>query len=210
MVYHLCNKSIAGFVIFNNDVEYGRMIDGIKYYQIGRPMVCLSQFTESNKEDLQGSIKRYVDVNESKRIARLIAYCLMPTHLHLLVEEISENSAYLYAKNILNSYTRYFNIKHKRKGPLWEGRSKRIEVKTDEQLIHLTRYIHLNPVTANIVKKPEDWPYSSYREYLRKVNNDDAICNYKDLLEIDPASYKAFVESNIEYQKELARLKAIF
>ena len=69
-------------------------------------------------------------------------------------------------RRLLNSYTRYFNEKIKRKGPLWEGRFKKVLVNSDEQLLHLTRYVHLNPVSAGIVEKPEDWPCSSYREYI--------------------------------------------
>jgi putative transposase len=110
---------------------------------------------------------------------------------------------------ILNSYTRYFNTKHKRKGPLWESRFKSVLVETDEQLLHLTRYIHLNPVTAFLVDKPEEWKASSYNEYLLKVSGSDRTCNYDGILDIEPSSYRKFVEDRISYQRELAKIKEL-
>ncbi|MCM8826817.1 MAG: hypothetical protein NC904_04785 [Candidatus Omnitrophica bacterium] len=73
---------------------------------------------------------------------------------------------------VSNSYARYFNIKYGRRGPLWEGTFKNVLVNNDEQLLHLTRYIHLNPTTAFLVERPEDWSFSSYREYLDKEDKD--------------------------------------
>ena len=80
-------------------------------------------------------------------------------------------------------------------------------VSTDEQLLHLTRYIHLNPVTAYLVNKPEDWQASSYLEYLLKIDEADKICSYDDILDIEKVSYKQFVEDNISYQRDLAKIK---
>ncbi len=78
----------------------------------------------------------------------------MPTHIHLILKQLKEDGISAYMSKILNSYTCYFNRRTKRKGPLWESRFKRVEVTSDEQLLHLTRYIHLNPVTAHIVEEP--------------------------------------------------------
>jgi putative transposase len=108
---------------------------------------------------------------------------------------------------VLNGYTRYFNAKHHRKGPLWTGRFKRVLVETDERLIHLTRYIHLNPVTAYLVDKPELWQFSSYREYLIREPMKEKVCEFKHLLEISPNEYKKFVDDQISYQRELAAIK---
>ncbi|MCM8795996.1 MAG: transposase [Candidatus Omnitrophica bacterium] len=152
-----------------------------------------------------GSKPGNININD-KRV-EIIAYCIMPTHLHLILKQLKNNGISVFMGNILNSYSRYFNLKHKRKGPLWEGRFKNILVKNDEQLLHLTRYIHLNPVTASLVSNPEDWNASSYREYLQQVQAVEKICKYDDILEIDPVSYKKFVEDRISYQRDLAKIK---
>ena len=108
---------------------------------------------------------------------------------------------------MLDAYSRYFNIKNKRKGPLWESKFKRVLIKDDAQLLHLTRYIHLNPVTDYLVNKPEEWGYSSYKEYI--YNPKDKICKYDNILNINSCFYRDFVENRIGYQRELAMIKTI-
>ena len=131
----------------------------------------------------------------------------MPTHFHLVLKQLQNNGISNYLRKILESYSTYFNTIHKRKGPLWEGKFKNVLIKTDEQLLHLTRYIHLNPTTAGIAKKPEKWKFSSYKEYLSKINNSSVICDYDGILEIKPKLYSKFVNDQILYQKELAKIK---
>jgi putative transposase len=202
-VYHVYTKSIAGFNIFNNANEFSRMRSTIKYYLAEDPLLSFSVFLRSGKPENAG-IK---ENNQSKRIVRIIAYCLMPTHLHLILEQLEEKGISVFMNKILNSYTRYFNLKRGRKGPLWESRFKNVLVSSDEQLLHLTRYIHLNPVTAYLVEKPESWEWSSYLQYLGKEK--DRICCLDNILEIEPKEYQKFVEDMIGYQRELARIKAL-
>lgn len=205
-IYHVFNKSIAGFKIFNNNSEISRIIAVICYYQRGKPPLRFSEFIRSAKEN---HLNETIPLPAKEKLVEIIAYCLMPTHLHLILKQLKGNGISVFMSNILNSYTRYFNTKINRKGPLWEGRFKNVSVETDEQLLHLTRYIHLNPVTAYLVNKPEEWPASSYQEYLLKVNDKDRICKYEDILEIEPTSYKNFVEDIASYQRELATIKEL-
>ncbi len=207
MIYHVTNKSIADFVIFNNPYEYSRMLLAMRYYQSGKRGVNLSRFIRSDKS--KGNCYNYEIVIPpgKEKFVNIIAYCLMPTHIHLILEELKDRGIPIFINNLLNSYTRYFNIKHNRKGPLWQSRSKKILVKSNEQLLHLTRYIHLNPVTAYLVNKPEEWPYSSYKEYIHDMKHVEMICKYEDLLTINRDTYKEFVEQGISYQRELAHIK---
>ena len=92
---------------------------------------------------------------------------------------------------------------------MWEGRFKNVLVESDEQLLHLTRYIHLNPVAAYLVDKPENWSASSYKEYLSGDNDKNKICEYSEILEIEPSFYKEFVEDRISYQREIAKIKEL-
>ncbi|MGB2706432.1 MAG: transposase [Candidatus Omnitrophota bacterium] len=209
MIYHVVNKSIAEFVIFNNSDEFSRMLLAIRYYQIAKQSLSLSQFTRLNevKKNFRNAIHKIACKND--KLVEIIAYCLMPTHLHLTLKELKDNGISKFMNDVLNSYTRYFNLKHKRKGPLWEGGSKKILIETDEQLFYVTSYIHLNPVTSYLVDKPEEWPYSSYKEYLQEISDKEKICDYSSVLDINPSSYKKYVESNISYQRELAKMKKL-
>ena len=139
----------------------------------------------------------------------MIAYCIMPTHIHLVIKEIVDGGISNFASLILKSYGKYFNLKNGRNGALWQGPFKNVEVVTPEQLLHLTRYVHLNPVTAFIVNKPEDWIYSSYREYIG-IYKGPIICNSKSYLDnMSASSYKEFVNVQIDHQRELSIIKRL-
>lgn len=205
-IYHVFTKSIAGFKILNNDSEFLRMIETIQYYQREKRPIKFCRFNKF-REGTTKYLKSDISMSESEKLVEIIAYCIMPTHIHLVLKQLKDKGVSLFMNNILNSYSRYFNIKHNRKGPLWEGRFKNVLVGREEQLLHLTRYVHLNPVTARIVNTPIDWKASSYKEYLSDAIGEDRICKYSDILNITPTAYRKFVEDRISYQRELAKIK---
>jgi putative transposase len=95
----------------------------------------------------------------------VVAYCLMPNHFHLLVRLHNE----LFSRRMQHhsiSYTRAINERYRRVGALYQGQFRAILVDSNDYLLHLSRYIHLNPVAAHLVRQPEDWEFSSYREYI--------------------------------------------
>jgi len=89
----------------------------------------------------------------------------MDNHYHLLIETPLANLNQL-MQNINTSYTVFINRKYGRSGHLFQGRYKAIVIDKDNYLLSLSRYIHLNPVRANIVDSPEQYRWSSYREYV--------------------------------------------
>lgn len=204
-IYHIVSKSIEKYRIFRNRKDYERMKELLKYYQVKNPPIKYSVYLEiKNKTKIS-----HESLLENEKLVEIIAYCLMPTHIHLILKQIAENGISIYMGRVLNSYAKYFNIKYKRKGLLWESRFKSVEVETTEQLYHLTRYIHLNPVTAYLVEKPEDWHFSSYKEFTDKVNDNEKVCNFEEYLDIDKKEYRDFVISRIDYQRELDEIKRL-
>ena len=205
-IYHVFSKSIFKFKIFRNNKEFDRMRDLIWFYKREKPVIRYSSFLELKNKD------RFYENNLSsnKELVEIIAYCIMPTHMHLILKQLIDKGISTFLSNILNSYTRYFNFRIKRKGPLWESRFKSVIVDTEEQLLHLTRYLHLNPVTARLIDDPGDWEYSSYREFLKERTVGDSICKHVNCLNIDPCYYKEFVNSQIDYQRELADVREKF
>jgi hypothetical protein len=89
----------------------------------------------------------------------------MSNHYHLLLETPSGNLSKI-MQHINGAYTNYFNVKRKRNGHLFQGRYKAIVIEADEYVQELSRYIHLNPVRANMVAKPGEYRWSSYHEYI--------------------------------------------
>ena len=99
---------------------------------------------------------------------KVIAYCLMPNHYHFLLLPEEDGILSRFIQRLFNSYTQAFNKQQNRTGTLFEGRAKSVLVDTDEYILHICRYLHLNPVKANLVTHPEDWPYSNYLEWVKK------------------------------------------
>jgi putative transposase len=96
----------------------------------------------------------------------LYAYCLMPNHIHLLVQTAVEPLS-KFMQGLQQSYTQYFNRTHRKAGPLFQGRYKALVCEKDRYLLALIRYIHLNPVRAKLVTRPQEYPYSGHQAYLR-------------------------------------------
>jgi len=96
----------------------------------------------------------------------LICYCLMPNHFHLLMCENEGEGIPRCLHSLQTSYAKAINKRFDRHGHLFQDSYKKIHIKTNNQLLHLSRYIHLNPVQAGLVNKPEEWHYSSYRDYI--------------------------------------------
>ena len=93
------------------------------------------------------------------------AYCLMPNHYHFLVN-LRQRDFSQKMQAFTLSYTKAMNKRYRRCGSIFQSRFQAILVDSDAYLLHLSRYIHLNPVKAGLVKRPEDWEFSSYVDYV--------------------------------------------
>ncbi len=91
------------------------------------------------------------------------SWVFMTNHVHLLCTPSGPESLPKMMQSLGRLYVRYFNHKYRRTGTLWEGRYKACLVDTDEYLLHLYRYIELNPVRAEMVADPGDYRWSSYQ-----------------------------------------------
>ncbi len=126
-------------------------------------------------------------------------YCIMDNHYHLIVETAEANLS-LAVQWINISYASWYNKKHNRQGHVFQGRFKSYLVDADDYLIALSRYIHLNPVRANIVAQPAEYDWSSYRLFLEKQNSYDWLETERVLLhfslkrKVAQRKYKAYVE----------------
>lgn len=123
------------------------------------------------------------------------AYCLMPNHFHLLLETGNINMGD-FMRSLASKYAIFYNLKYKQKGHVFESRYKSCLVDTDEYFLQVSRYIHLNPVKANMVRNPESYKWSSYK-YMFTANDDEVMKHDKTLNYFSPgkkAGYKEFVE----------------
>jgi putative transposase len=102
---------------------------------------------------------------KSKRPFYLYAYCLMPNHIHLLAE-MQDDPISRVMQSLLTSFSQYHNRKYREVGHLFQARYKALLCQSDRYLGELVRYIHLNPVRARIVLRPEEYEYSGHRAYI--------------------------------------------
>ena len=160
-------------------------------------------------DDQQEIILQGLKQEQDYRV-KILAYCLMPTHFHILLQQEKDNGTPRYISDSVNSFTRRYNLRNNRKGPLFLPKFKSTSISTDEQLMHVSRYIHLNPNSSGIVKhidELESYPWSSFKEYTK---NDTMLCSTDFILGMfgqNSKRYKQFVYDNADYQKNLESVK---
>jgi len=177
------------------------MQEVIDYYRFADAKPGFGVFLRTRSKFMVQAARR------QKLLVRIVAYCLMPTHVHFLLEQTAGNGISEFMCKVMGSYAVYFNKKANRHGPLWDSRFKAKLVETDGYVLQLSRYIHLNPVSAGLVRRPEDWEFSSYREFLSDSGMQRSICEFRKIISFPPQMYRTFVEDGADYQQSLQLMK---
>jgi len=149
--YHVYNRSITGNDLFKDNIDYKFFLKLLKRY-LGKE----KQFNKTNKQPYDNFYGRI----------ELLAFCLMPTHFHLLFHQVETGAVTALMKAISNSYTRYYNQKYRRRGAILQGVFKSSRISSDEYLTHVSRYIHLNSDNYN------EWSWSSLPYYKGNFHSD--------------------------------------
>jgi putative transposase len=105
------------------------------------------------------------------RGVKAYSYCLMPNHVHLLLEQSGNYPLSKFMQRLQTAYTLYFNRRHKKNGHLFQGRYKAILVERDAYLKDLVRYLQLNPVRSKLVEDPAEYPWTGFRQYVGTVKD---------------------------------------
>lgn len=208
--YHIYNRGVNKQPIFYMQSDYLRAIEVCAYYRYSNPPVRYSYFIRLSHEEK----KRLLNTleNDHENLVIIVVYTLMPNHFHLIVKQIADEGVSQFISIWENSLTRFINTKHQRVGPLFQGPFKAVRVEDDNQLIHLSRYIHLNPYTSYIVKSIDqlkNYPWSSYLEYINLAKTTRRLCNAEVILSAfkNREAYEEFVLDRADYQRELNRIK---
>jgi REP element-mobilizing transposase RayT len=133
---------------------------------------------------------------------RLYAYCLMPNHVHLLIEQAGEYPLSRYMHRLQTAYTQYFNRTHKKVGHLFQGRYKAILVDRDSYLLELVRYIQLNPLRAKLEEEPGVYPWTSHKQYLGRGNEPLARVEVESILALFGKRKKEAQNAYLRFVKE--------
>lgn len=130
----------------------------------------------------------------------------MPNHFHLLLKQNKDFGISRFTAQLQNGYAKYFNIKTKRFGAVFQSMYKAVRIEYNEHFIHVARYIHLNPLTAGIVESSSElatYPYNSYGNYLH--DKTDSILDKTTILSMfkDMKSFQSHTLDQAEYQRLL-------
>jgi putative transposase len=205
-IYHVFNRGINRCPTFTSKKEYFRALDTFRYYQFSGLPHSLSKYLNLEIEKKHGIVNR---INSEDKIITIFCYCLMPNHFHLLIRQEKDKGISRFMSNIQNSYTRYFNTRNNRDGSLFLDQFKAVLIETDEQFLHVSRYIHLNPFTSYIIKSLDDlekYPWSSYQSYIKSEQN---IVDISYILSnfINGEEYRKFVVDQADYQRRLKEIE---
>ena len=136
----------------------------------------------------------------------IIAYCLMPNHYHFVIRQDGEIPLSEFIGRLFKTYMQAYNKQQGRTGPLFGGRFRAVHVDSDEYLLHLCRYVHLNPVAAGLVTEPGDWLYSNYLEWSEQRRGTLVDRAFVKACFSTPEAYVEFVQAEIS-DKVVQRLK---
>lgn len=196
-IYHVFNRGVNKNEIFFSEKDYKRFTLAARHY-----IAKNSKFSydKPNSDPVSAASKSKVEI---------LAYCLMPNHFHFLIKQLDDNGITSYMRRFMNSYVHYVNIKYKRVGPLFQGRFKGVLIESDQQLLHVSRYIHLNPLVSDLVASLDDYLWSSYFTYTQ--NREDGLCNPDLILSSfkTKKDYKQFVLDQKDYARSLEKLKHV-
>jgi REP element-mobilizing transposase RayT len=183
--YHVYNRGHNKELLFYDEADY-------EFFE------CLLErcFGPEQLKDSEGKLFPWFGDE-----AQLNVYCLMPNHYHLLLYQGEDDTAIARAmQSLATTYTLYFNRRHKRRGSAFESAYKAARIHTDSYLLHITRYIHLNP------ENYKHWKHSSYEDYAKAPRKWVTAEPILDLF-ADRKEYLEFVDDYKELRDELAELK---
>lgn len=205
-IYHVFNRSVAKQPIFLTRRDYERAIEVLSFYRYKKPPLRFSFFKRLEQKTRIDFITN-LETNGEK-LVEILAYCIMPNHVHFLLKPFEDQSISAFMRNFQHSYSKYFNIKNQRTGSLFQSMFRAVRIESDEQLLHVSRYIHLNPVSSFIINIDSltDFAWSSFKDY---INLDDSLTTTNIILGYFKSNeeYKKFVFDQAGYQRELEQIK---
>ena len=163
-IYHVYNRGIDKRDIFLDEQDYAVFLNLLKYY--------LSPIDPTNTHPLMNfqnfTIMRPRPLANIEKEITLLVYCLMPNHFHLILKQINKDGVTKLLRRVATTYSMYFNKRYKRVGYLFQGKYKASAVESDYYLLHLSRYVHLNPLDMPGLTRTDlvKYPYSSYQYFL--------------------------------------------
>ncbi|MBU3964658.1 transposase [Patescibacteria group bacterium] len=224
-IYHIVTRTIEGIDLFRGDKDYFRMINNLFEFNDENPV---SRDYRRNLSPL--SLPRN-DLGENRKkrklLVEILAFCLMPNHIHLLIKQTCDNGISKLMHKIGAGYSGYYNKKYERNGHLFQGRYRIVRIETEERLETVFVYIHTNPMSLIILEwknkgvqienidaaidfLENKYKWSSYPDYLGKKNF-PSLTNREFLEKIMEGAdgCREFVNNWLKFKKELVDFEEV-
>lgn len=196
-VVHICNRGFNKEKIFNDEADFVRFVES------------LYKFNNKNGALRFQGKSIFSDPPEQDRLVDILKWSLLPNHYHLLLHEKIEGGVVEYTKRLGNGYTKYFNIKNRRSGYLFQNSAKIIPIENHAHFLYIPFYVELNPLDSfdkswrtdgvrNLSRALDflsNYPWSSYRDY--ETERDYSCLLSKDVF------YDLFETNNANYTKDV-------
>jgi len=163
-IFHVFNRGNNKEKVFFDNQDYRAFL-----FRLG---LCLG-FVEKelNKEKLTAMPHSRIRITDSDKDSFILhAFCLMPNHFHLLIEQVKDISISKIMSKLCTSYSKYINKKYHRVGHVFQDCFKAVLIENNPQLMWVSAYIHMNPVKDGTVNSPEKYPWSSYNDFVNNRN----------------------------------------
>jgi putative transposase len=218
-IHHVYNRGVAKCSICEGEPDYWRFLQGLCLFNDVKSTNRILWELERQRGGLNLRVLRdYVvsPAHEREKLVRILAYCIMDNHYHLLVEEVREGGITQFMHKLGTGYVNFFNEKYNRVGPLFQGNFKNVLVDDDLQLQYLLVYINvLNPANfvepnwkeerisdiEKVLRYAKEYPWSSHQDYLGLRNS---IILEKGIFEnmfSTPKAYSELVAAVLEGKK---------
>ena len=220
-IYHVVMRGIDENLIFKNLDDYYRGIFSIYEFNTTKPVVIRDRRKARAyiKKLLEQKKKNSVSVVDLRdKLVEVLAFCLMPNHLHLLLRQLKDNGVTKFMTKVGTGYGGYFNRKYSRKGYVFQNRFVTVHVKNDEQLRIVFAYIHTNPISLvepkwkekgihnfqKVIEYLKIYRWSSYSDYIG-VKNFPSVTDRRFILETmgGEEACKEFIENWIKYKGKI-------
>ena len=203
--YHILNRGVDKRNIFLDKEDLRRFIQGLQEFNTLDPIGSIYESQLRKKHNENGNL---VSTRDDSKIVDFICYCINPNHYHFILVQLSDNGIRKFMQRIALGYSKYFNLKYKRSGTLFQGPYKATHIDSNDYLLHASAYINLN----NKVHGLENVLYkSSWGEYCQDNYKGIAFCKKDIILKqfLNSDEYKSFAEESlksIHERKELEKL----
>ena len=196
--YHIFNRGNGKMNIFEDTADYYFFLSRLEEYLF-----------PTRRRASSATLARYERKSFPEGAFSLVCYALMPNHFHFLLRQNDETSLSEFMRSVSTGYSKYFNKKYTRVGSLFQDQFKAVPVRSNDQLLWLSAYIHQNPKVARLVESLDDYEYSSYKEYMAHLSN--PLCEKGIMLEqfSNIKAYREFVEESFDAIKQRKDLEPL-